>query len=220
MASVEFIQQVHQATPRNYLLRVNEADKAACAAIAKRFDKEYFDGDRTCGYGGYNYDGRWRPIAEKLIAHYGLQPGDRVLDIGCGKGFLVHDLRQALPGLDVTGIDVSSYAIETAAPDVRPFLRVANATALPFERGAFDLVLAVNVLHNLRLPELERAFAELNRVGNRDRYLVVDAYRTEREKVNLLYWQLTCECFFTPEEWEWLFARFGYAGDYEFICFQ
>ena len=220
MASVQFIQQIHQAAPRNYLLRVTEADKAACAEVAKRFGRDYFDGDRTCGYGGYKYDGRWRPFAEKLIQHYGLKPGDRVLDIGCGKGFLVHDLMQAMPGLQVGGLDISSYAIEHAMPGVRSVLRVGNATSLPFEDKSFDLVLAINTLHNLRLPELEIAFRELSRVAKKHAYVVTDAYRTEREKVNLLYWQLTCECFFTPEEWQWLFAKFGYAGDYEFIYFQ
>lgn len=219
MARVQFIQQIHQATPRNYLLRVTEADKAACAEIAKRFDKDYFDGDRTCGYGGYKYDGRWRPVAEKLIQHYGLKSGNRVLDIGCGKGFLLHDLIEALPGLEVTGLDVSSYAIEHSMPSVRSHLQVGNATALPYPDQSFDLVLAVNTLHNLRLPELEKAFREIARVGKSHSYLVVDAYRTEREKVNLLYWQLTCECFFTPEEWEWLFQKCGYKGDAEFIFF-
>jgi protein-L-isoaspartate(D-aspartate) O-methyltransferase len=219
MARVQFIQQVHQATQRNYLLRVTEADKAACAEIARRFDKDYFDGDRTCGYGGYKYDGRWQPIAEKLIRHYGLKPGDRVLDIGCGKGFLVHDLMHAMPGLEVAGLDISSYAIEHCMPEVRASLQVGNATALPYPDQSFDLVLAVNTLHNLRLPELEKAFREIARVGKRHAYLVLDSYRTEREKVNLLYWQLTCECFFTPEEWEWLFEKCGYAGDAEFIFF-
>lgn len=220
MGSVQFIQQVHRATPRNYLLRVTEADKAACAEVAKRFDKEYFDGDRTCGYGGYRYDGRWRSVADTLVRHYGLKHGDRVLDIGCGKGFLLHDLLQAVPGLKVTGLDISSYAVEHAMPEVRQYLQVGNATSLPYPDRYFDLVLAVNSLHNLRLPELEQAFSEINRVGRGDAYLVVDSYRDEREKVNLLYWQLTCECFFTPEEWEWLFAKFSYTGDYEFIYFQ
>lgn len=220
MACLDFIQQLHKATPRNYLLRVTEADKAACAEIAKRFDKDYFDGKRTCGYGGYQYDGRWQPFARKLIEHYDLKPGDRVLDIGCGKGFLVHDLMQALPGLQVAGIDISTYAVEHCVAGVRSSLQVANATSLPFPDHSFDLVLAINSLHNLQLPALELAFREINRVGVRDAYVVLDSYRTEREKVNLLYWQLTCECFFTPEEWEWIFRLFHYQGDYEFICFQ
>src|SRR5205809_281459 len=132
MACVEFIKQVHKATPRNYLLRVTEADKAACAEIAKQFGKDYFDGDRTCGYGGYHYDGRWRNIAGNLIQHYGLKAGDRVLDIGCGKGFLLHDMIQALPTLEVAGLDVSSYAIEHSMPEVRAHLQVGSATSLPY----------------------------------------------------------------------------------------
>ena len=220
MPCVEFIKQLHKATPRNYLLRVTEADKAACAEIAKQFGKDYFDGDRTCGYGGYKYDGRWQGMSAKFIQHYDLKPGDRVLDIGCGKGFLLYDMVQALPGLKIAGLDISSYAVENSMPEVRPFLQVGNATSLPFPDKSFDLVLAINTLHNLRLPDLEKAFHELSRVSKKHAYIVTDAYRTEREKVNLLYWQLTCECFFAPEEWEWLFDKFGYTGDFEFIYFE
>ena len=220
MPEIDFIEKVHTATSRNYLLRVTEADKAECAAKAKGFGRDYFDGDRTCGYGGYRYDGRWRPVAQKLIEHYGLKTGDRVLDVGCAKGFLVHDLREALPGLEVEGVDVSAYAIEQAMPTTKDRLRVGNVVSLPFEDGSFDLVLAINVLHNLRLYDLERGLNEIQRVSRRDAYIVNDAYRNEREKVNLMYWQLTCECFFTPQEWEWLFERCGYRGDYGFIYFE
>lgn len=220
MAFIDFISGIHKATRRDYLARVLECDKAEAAAISKRFDREYFDGDRKYGYGGYRYDGRWVAFAQKLIAHYGLKPGDRVLDIGCGKGFLVHDFRQALPGLEAWGIDVSSYAVENAMPEVRPFVQVADAISLPFPDGHFDLVIAINTLHNLRLPALSQALREIMRVGRRHKFVVNDSYRTEREKVNLMYWQLTCECFFTPEEWQWVFDTCGYDGDFDCVCFE
>ena len=114
MARLDFISGIHKAAKRDYLQRVVESDKAACAEISKQFGKDYFDGDRKYGYGGYKYDGRWRPFAEKLISHYGLKPRHKVLDIGCGKGFLVHDFIKALPGLEVAGIDISQYAIANA----------------------------------------------------------------------------------------------------------
>ncbi len=220
MAFLNFISGIHQATARNYLLRVTECDKAEASKIAKEFGKDYFDGDRKHGYGGYRYDGRWVPFAKKLIEHYNLKPGDRVLDIGCGKGFLVHDLRTELPGLEVTGVDISAYAIENSMEPVKEFLLVGNATKLPFESRQFDLVLAINTLHNLQLPELEQAFKEIERVGKNNKFIVVDGYRNEREKMNLMYWQLTCECFYTPQEWEWIFQKTGYSGDYDLVCFE
>lgn len=220
MPEIDFIEKVHTATKRNYLLRVTEADKAECATRAKAFGRDYFDGERICGYGGYRYDGRWRPVAERLISHYGLCAGDRVLDIGCAKGFLVHDLMEALPGLDVEGVDISSYAIEQGMPQVAGRLKIGSAVSLPYPDKSFDLVLGINVLHNLRLSELEKALGEIQRVSRGNAYIVNDAYRTEREKVNLMYWQLTCECFFTPQEWEWIFSKCGYTGDYGFIYFE
>ena len=215
-----FIQQAHQKTPRNYLARVTDADKAECAIVSGKFGQEYFDGDRKYGYGGYRYDGRWVSVAEAMVKHYGLKPGARILDIGCGKGFLVHDFLKVLPGCEVFGVDVSEYAITHAMPEVKDRLQVASAVALPFPDQDFDLVVAINTLHNLRLPELEKALREMERVGRGDKYVVNDSYRDEREKVNLMYWQLTCECFYTPDEWRWIFDQVGYRGDYDFIFFE
>jgi SAM-dependent methyltransferase len=190
MPQVDFISTLHKATKRNYLLRVTEADKAECATVAKRFDQNYFDGDRKYGYGGYRYDGRWVPFAKLLATHYNLR------------------------------LEISSYAVENSMPEVKPFLKVGNATSLPYPDNYFDLVVAVNVLHNLRIYDLEKALKEIQRVGKQHKYMVNDSYRNEQEKVNLLYWQITCECFFTPQEWEWMFQKCGYTGDYDFVFFE
>src|SRR5207244_3156982 len=105
------ISSLHKATKRDYVKRVLEAPKAACAEVALKWGKDYWDGDRRYGYGGYRYDSRWRPVAQAMVDHYGLKPGSRVLDVGCGKGFLLYEFTQVLPGVQVAGIDLSSYAI-------------------------------------------------------------------------------------------------------------
>ena len=220
MARLDLISGIHKSTKRDYVQRVVEYDKAACAEVAKRFDIEYFDGDRRYGYGGYRYDGRWRPFAETLIRHYGLKAGDRVLDVGCGKGFLLFDLTQALPGLEVAGLEVSQYAIDQSMTEVQPFLTCGSAVSLPYPDRHFDLILSINTLHNLRLYDLVAALREIERVGRRDKFIVMDSYRNEREKVNLFYWQLTCEAFHTPEEWDWIFKSAGYTGDCDFVFFE
>ncbi len=220
MAHLDLISSLHKATKRDYLARVVEHDKAECATISKQFGQEYFDGDRKYGYGGFRYDGRWKSFAEKLIAHYGLKPGMRVLDIGCAKGFVLHELKQLIPELEVAGLDISEYAIANGMESVKPFLRVGNAMTLPYPDQHFDLVLCVNTLHNLYLPGLFQALREIVRVGRGGKFIVMDSYRNEREKVNLMYWQLTCECIFTPAEWEWIFQQTGYTGDWDFVCFE
>ncbi len=220
MAYVEFIEQVHRSTKRDYLSRVLAGNKADFATVAKKFGVEYWDGDRNTGYGGYKYDGRWLPVAKRMAAHYGLAPGSRILDVGCGKGFLLHEFTKAVAGAEVAGLDISRYALEHALPEVSPFLREGSAAALPYSDKSFDLVVSINTLHNLQLPELQLALAEIERVGRSHKYILMDSYRNEQEKVNLLYWQLTCECFFTPREWEWLFAKCGYTGDYGCIFFE
>ena len=223
MAYIDFMSAAHKATKRDYLARVNDPDfpKAKAAALAKKWDFDYWDGDRRINYGGYHYmPGRWEKVARAFAEHYGLKSGDRVLDIGCGKGFLLHDLTLVVPGIEACGIDVSSYAIENAKEEVKDRLQVANATALPFSDGHFDFVYSLNTLHNLHCYDLDKALREMQRVGKRHRYLCVESYRNEEEKANLLYWQVTCEAFNTPEEWDWWFKLTGYTGDYSFIYFE
>lgn len=220
MAYVDFLSTIHKRTARDYLARVNEGPKAEAARIAKQFGRDYWDGDRSYGYGGYHYDGRWRAVADAMRDHYGLKAGDTVLDVGCGKGFLLYDLTQSVPGIEVSGIDVSQYALDNANAEVRPSLQVGNAAALPFADDSFDLVISINTLHNLKVDDLERALREIERVGRRHKYICVESWRSEEEKVNLLYWQLTCESFYSPAEWEWWFERCGYSGDHSFIYFE
>jgi protein-L-isoaspartate(D-aspartate) O-methyltransferase len=220
MPEIDFISKVHQSTARDYVARVTEVDKAAVAEKAIQFGYDYWDGDRTTGYGGYHYDGRWLPVAQDIAAHYGLKAGDRVLDVGCGKGFLMYEFLQAVPGVEVRGMDLSEYAIEHAKEEVKPFMEVANANDLPYEDNSFDLVVSINSLHNLYINDLFKALGEMQRVGKGGKWLNVEAYRNEREKMNLMYWQLTCRAFHTPQEWQWIFQQAGYTGDYGFIYFE
>jgi protein-L-isoaspartate(D-aspartate) O-methyltransferase len=220
VTQIDFIESLHSGTKRDYLGRVNERDKAECAEIAKRWGHDYWDGDRTTGYGGMRYDGRWRPVAEKMAAHYDIKPGHRILDVGCGKGFLLYEFTQVVPGVEVAGLDISDYAIEHAKEEVAPALKQGHARELPFEDDSFDFVVSITTLHNLYLSDLMDALAEIERVARGGKYVVVESYRNEKEKANLLYWQLTCESFFTPQEWQWVFDHAGYSGDHGFIYFE
>ena len=221
MPEVDFVTLVHKSTKRDYVQRVTEVDKAVVAEKAIKFGHDYWDGDRLSGYGGYRYDGRWRKVADAMAAHYGLKSGDRILDVGAGKGFLLHDFTQAVPGIDVRGLDISSYAIENAKPEVRERLEVGNASTLPYPDKSFDFVVSVNTLHNLYIQDLFAAIREIERVSKNGRsHITVEAYRNEREKVNLMYWQLTCRAFHTPQEWEWVFKTCCYRGDWGFIYFE
>jgi len=220
MAYVDFLSVIHKATKRDYIARVTEFPKAEAAKLAKKWDYDYWDGNRHTGYGGYKYDGRWRKVADAMVKHYDIKPGDRILDVGCGKAFLLHDLMEAVPGVEVAGIDVSQYGLDHAMPAVQPFLQFANATQLPFQDKSFDLVISINAFHNLFNYELFGALKEMERVGRKNKYICVESWRNEEEKANLLYWQLTCETFGTPAEWEWWFKHAGYTGDHSFIYFE
>ncbi|MGH7075637.1 MAG: class I SAM-dependent methyltransferase [Stellaceae bacterium] len=220
MAYVDFINKIHRSTNRNYLERVCVHDKVACAEKAVKFDYDYWDGDRSTGYGGYRYDGRWRVVAEDMAAHYQLKPGARILDVGAGKGFLLYDFGQVVPDANLAGIDISQYAVDHAKEEVKPFIRQGSATKLPWPDDYFDLIYSVTTLHNLYVYDLHAALREMERVAKGPKHLVIETYRNEREKVNLMYWQLTCRIFATPEEWDWHFKTAGYTGDHSFIVFE
>jgi len=222
LAYVDMMSPLHKATTRDYLARVNDPEypKPKAAELAKQWGYEYWDGDRRINYGGYKYmPGRWAPVAKMMIGHYGLKPGDRVLDVGCGKGFQMFELTQVLPGLQVRGLDVSTYAIENAHPEMKSLIDHGSAIKLPYADNEFDLAFSINTLHNLNNQGLQAALKEMERVG-RNKYLCVESYRSEVEKANLLYWQVTCEQFNTPDDWVWWFDVTGYTGDYSFIFFE
>lgn len=215
-----FVTPLHRATQRDYLSRMMDG-KVACMKIAKQYGQDYWDGDRRFGYGGHRYlPGRWRTVAENLIGTYGLHAESKVLDVGCGKGFLLHELLLLEPHLEIVGMDISSHAFEGATELVKPHLIFNKAQdKYPFNDDEFDLVISLGALHNLRLFELKAALGEIERVG-KNGFVMVESYRTEQELFNLQCWALTCESFLDEQEWTWIYQEFGYSGDYEFIYFE
>ena len=184
-------------------------------ALARQFGKDYFDGDRQTGYGGFHYDPRfWQPVIPDFVSHFGMNGNSSVLDVGCGKGFMLHDLTELIPGIRVQGVDVSSYAIENALDSVRPFLSVADAKNLPYEDDSFDFVFAINTVHNLDRDDCGKALQEIERVAKVGAFVTLDAYRNEDERKRMYQWNLTGLTIMSVEEWKRFFQEVGYSGDY------
>lgn len=188
-----------------------EADRA----VARRFDREFFDGDRRHGYGGFSYSPRfWQPVIPTLQRHFGLTSASSVLDVGCAKGFFMHDLAELIPGITVAGVDISPYAIDNAIDDMREHVLVADAQDLPFDDDSFDVVISVNSIHNLDLAGCARALREIERVSRGRSFVTVDAYRSDDERERMMAWNLTAKTILSADEWVRLFADVGYTGDY------
>ncbi len=201
-------------TKRDLTKRVEEKSEED-RRIARQFGKEFFDGDRKTGYGGYHYNPRfWQPVVPDFQKHYGLGPGSRILDVGCGKGFMLHDFRELIPDIEVVGIDISQYAIDNGKEEVRPFLQVADAKELPFEDNSFDLVISVTTVHNLVRDECKQALQEIERVSRGNSFITVDAYRDDEEKTRMDAWNLTALTYMHVDEWKSFFDEAGYSGDY------
>ena len=217
---VNFVTSLHKATKRKYIDRMVD-DKVNCMLKAKQYEYDYWDGDRRYGYGGYKYiPGRWKPVAEQLINNYNLNDESSILDIGCGKGYLLYELKLLLPGLKINGFDISDHGISNAKEEIKKYIFKHKAQdPYPFQDNEFDLVISLGCFHNLRIFELQNAIKEMERVGKQG-YLMLESYRNEQELFNVQCWALTCESFFDTEEWIWIYNHFGYTGDFEFIFFE
>ncbi|MDR6774199.1 class I SAM-dependent methyltransferase [Azospirillum sp. BE72] len=196
------------------------ANKEENRRLALAFGAEYFDGPRTQGYGGYHYDGRWVAVARTIIDRYRLKPGDRVLDIGCAKGFLMKDLMDLMPGLEVWGLDISAYAIRNAHPDVAKRILQGSCDRLPFADDSFALALSINTIHNLEQAGCREALREMQRVAPGAGFVQVDAYRNQDELDLLMDWMLTARTYCTPDVWREIFMEAGYSGDYYWTIFE
>jgi len=195
-------------------VRARLAHKSENREIALRFGMEYFDGPREQGYGGYRYDGRWIPIAEDIVRHFDLKAGDRVLDVGCAKGFLVKDLMKVCPGLEAYGLDLSEYAVMHCERDVVGRIHLGNALRLPFPDGSFQAVISINTIHNLDRSDCVRALSEIERLAPGQGYVQVDAYRNDAERKVFEDWMLTARTYGKSEDWMQILVEAGYTGDY------
>jgi sporadic carbohydrate cluster protein (TIGR04323 family) len=218
--SKNFVTSKHLKTKRNYLQRMNN-NKIECMKISKKYDYDYWDGDRKYGYGGYQYiEGYHSALAKKLIKDYSLSNNSKVLDLGCGKGFLLYEIKKILTNIEIIGIDVSKYAKSKAKKEISECIIIGDIKKkLNYKNNYFDLVISINTLHNLKLKYLIKCLKEIERIG-RKKFICVESYRNEKEQFNLQCWALTAETIVDIDSWKWLFKRAGYSGDYEFIYFK
>jgi ubiquinone/menaquinone biosynthesis C-methylase UbiE len=217
---VNIVSSIHNSTPRNYVKRMMTS-KVSAMKIARKFGKDYWDGKRMYGYGGYKYiEDYWKPVALKLIKKYKLTNKSNILDIGCGKGFLLYEIKKIIPKITIAGIDISKYAILNSPKPIKKFLKNIKAQdKYPYKDKSFDLAISLGCIHNLNIYQIESCINEINRVSKKQ-YLMTESYRSEKELFNLQCWALTCNLFFNVREWEWLFNKFKFKGDYEFIYFK
>lgn len=188
--------------------------------LALKYSKEYFDGNRSQGYGGYYYDGRWVKVARKIIKLFKLNNKSKFLDVGCAKGFLMHDLKVILPGIKIYGIDVSKYAKQNSIINIRKNIKIMNCKNIKYKTNSFDGLVAINVVHNLNLDQCKKSIKEIQRVSNGKAFIQVDAYRDEFELKILKKWILTAKTYLKPNEWIDLFEECGYTGFYDFTILK
>ena len=215
---IKLITSNHKKTSRNYLARMKN-NKPEIMKISKKYNFHYWDGNRKFGYGGYKYDGRWKLIAKKIIKKYKLNKNSRILDVGCGKGFLVYELTKLLNSKNIYGIDISRYSIKKSPKIIRKNLSVKDCRkGLNYKKKYFDLILSINLIHNFSIYEIKNFLRNIVKISKKS-YISTESYRNERELFNLQGWALTAESFFSEKEWNWIFKSYGYNRDFELIYF-
>lgn len=183
--------------------------------IARKFGKEFFDGDRKYGYGGFNYNPRyWSQVVLTFKDFWKIKEGDSLLDIGCAKGFMIYDFYRQIEGIKLKGIDISNYAIENSHKEIKKFLSVADAKSLPFDDQSFDHVISINTIHNLDIDDCIKAIKEIIRVSKKNSFITVDAFKSDEEKKRMFDWNLTAKTILSVDEWKNLFKDIGYEGDF------
>ena len=220
MKELKIITTLHKKTKRNYLERMIN-NKVKCMTISKKYGYEYWDGNRKFGYGGFKYiPGRWEQVAKKFIKRYKLNNKSKILDLGCGKGFLLYEIKKILPKILIKGLDISNYGLKNSKKEISKYLfRGDLKKRLKFKSKEFDFVFSINTLHNLEINYLIQAIEEIQRVGKKH-FICSESYKNDKELFNLQCWALTCESFFSKKEWIWILKKSGYTGDYEFIYFE
>ena len=202
---------------RNIFEREEQKSEEA-RVIARKFDKEFFDGDRNHGYGGFIYNPKfWQPVIPDFIKYWGLNSKSSILDVGCAKGFMLYDLSKLIPGINLQGMDISDYAISNSIPEIRKFIQVANAKKIPFSDNSFDVVIAINTIHNLERAECAEALREITRVSKKYSFVTVDAYRNDEEREKMYAWNLTAKTIMSADDWKLFFKEVGYNGDYHWF---
>ena len=201
--------------PTRDILKRGQAKTFEQQELARKFDKDFFDGDRNNGYGGYYYNERfWINVVPDFIKFYNLKDGDKILDIGCGKGFMLYDFKKANSNFEVEGIDISEYAIKNSKTEVKDYLKVGDAKTLEYPDKYFDLVISITTVHNLELEDCKKGLKEIERVSKKNKFITVDAYSNEKEKELMYAWNLTAKTILHTEEWKKLFIETSYTGDF------
>jgi len=192
-------------------VKVSNADRK----LAQKFDKEYFDGPRRLGMGGYSYNSKFfKPVVEDMIDYYGLTKNSSILDVGCAKGFMLYDFKTALPECSIAGIDISQYCLDNSLESVKPFLSHGSCDKLPYADNSFDLVISIATIHNLDVDGVKKSLKEIMRVTKKNAFIKVNGFTNENELKNLNNWNLVAKTILHEDDWISIFNETGYTEDY------
>ena len=218
MKILNLITKNHKKTKRKFIERMVD-NKIEAMRVARLYEHDYWDGKRRYGFGGYDYiQDYWTPVAKKLIKKFKLTNKSRILDIGCGKGFLLFEIKKILKNITIEGVDISKHAIKNSKKEVKKYLKRIDINKYKF-KGKYDLIISINTLHNLEIDDLSKVVKKIVKFS-KNSYIAVEGYRNIEELFNLQCWALTANTFFSKNEWIWFLRNLNYNRNLEIIYFK
>ena len=218
MKILNLITKNHKKTKRKFIERMVD-NKIEAMRVARLYEYDYWDGKRRYGFGGYDYiQDYWTPVAKKLIKKFKLTNKSRILDIGCGKGFLLFEIKKILKNITIEGVDISKHAIKNSKKEVKKYLKKIDINKYKF-KGKYDLIISINTLHNLEIDDLSKVVKKIVKFS-KNSYIAVEGYRNIEELFNLQCWALTANTFFSKNEWIWFLRNLNYNRNLEIIYFK
>ena len=185
--------------------------------VATYRDKNFFDGDRNFGYGGFKYDGRWKKVADKLCEEYKLNGNSSFLQLGCEKGFLLKDLKSKYTNMQAVGLETSNYAISNSMNEIKKNVKFCdNYLKLNFKDNEFDFIMAIGVVYTCSLDGAIKCLKEIQRVGKGMSFITLASYENKKDYWLFRQWSLLGTTILRKEEWKEILKHAEYSGDYFF----
>ena len=181
---------------------------------AWELSKEYYDGKRINGYGGFKYDGRWQKLLPKIIRKYKIKKESKFLDLGSKKGFLLKDLNILIPGIKSYGIENHKYPLKNKI-NCKSKLILSEYYNIPFRDKYFDFLIAFNSVYMQNLGDVIKTLKEIERVSKKS-FVVLASGETDKERIKFYKWTLIGTTILLKKEWKILFKKIKFNGDYFF----
>ena len=201
------------------LLYRNARELISNKYIASLKGKDFYDGHRDQGMGGYKYDKRWSNVAFKLVEFFKLDNNSKILLVNAAKGYLLYELKKILPKAEIYGLEESKYAISKSKKEIKKYMMFHEGYKISFKNNYFDFIFAPGYIYEFSLKDIIKSLQELKRVSlnKKNIYITLGSYFNMSSFNKMKHWSLLGTTILKENEWEYILKKLNYKGYYEFV---